>query len=110
MTQDSDSSLLTDIRNWIRAASYTSVKSLLEEALPDVQSRTAYQLLDGSASFEFVRTTSKMSPNKLVALAQKWTSMGLMEMRDDKKRVRLFDLVDFGLEPTATQPETKVKL
>lgn len=38
-----------------------------------------------------------MSPNALVALAQRCTSMGLMEAKEDKKRVRLFDLNDFGL-------------
>lgn len=89
--------LLTDIRNWIRASSYMSIKALLEKALPDQQSRTAYQMLDGSVSMEQVRITVKISPNKLVGLTQKWTSMGLMETNTDKKRKRLFDLTDFEL-------------
>jgi hypothetical protein len=97
MSEDQTLAVLTDIRNWIRAASYLSIKSLLEIALPDVQSRTAYQMLDGNNSMEQVRVASKMSPNKLIALAQKWTSMGLMELGSDKKRKRLFDLTDFGL-------------
>ena len=46
---------------------------------------------------EQVRVACKMSPNALVALAQRCTSMGLMEAKEDKKRVRLFDLNDFGL-------------
>jgi hypothetical protein len=54
-------------------------------------------MFDGSASMEQVRIASKMSPNKLVALSQKWTSMGLMEVSGDKKKKRLFDLNDFGL-------------
>jgi hypothetical protein len=89
--------LLSEIRNWIRASSYGGVKTLLETALPDEKSRSAYQMLDGSTTLEDVRKTCKMSPNSVVALAQRWTSMGIMELRGDKKRVRLFDLSDFGL-------------
>ena len=97
--QMSDESLavLTEIRNWIRASSFGSVKGLLEAALPDGKSRSAYQMMDGAASIEQIRVACKMSPNALVALAQRCTSMGLMELRADKKRVRLFDLADFGL-------------
>ena len=97
--QMSDESLaiLTEIRNWIRVSSFGSVKGLLEAALPDGKSRSAYQMMDGAASIEQIRVACKMSPNALVALAQRCTSMGLMELRADKKRVRLFDLADFGL-------------
>jgi hypothetical protein len=86
-----------EIRNWIRAAAYSPVKASLEVALPDAKSRMAYQMLDGSASMEQVRIACKMSPNAVVALANRCTSMGLMEARPDKKRVKLFDLSDFGL-------------
>jgi hypothetical protein len=89
--------VLTDIRNWTRAASFASVKETLEEALPDTKSRAAYQMFDGHLSLEQVRTACKMSPNAVVALAQRCTAMGLMEVRDDRKRSRLFDLTDFGL-------------
>jgi hypothetical protein len=89
--------VLREIRNWTRAASFVSVKTLLEAALPDPKSRTAYQMLDGTATMDQVRVKCKMSPNGLVALAQRCTAMGLMELRTDKKRVRLFDLEDFGL-------------
>jgi hypothetical protein len=89
--------VLVDMRNWIRASSYGSVKSLLEAALPDSKSRMAYQMLDGNASIDQVRAACKMSPNALVALANRCTSMGLMEVKQDKKRVRHFDLSDFGL-------------
>ena len=89
--------LLTDIRNWIRAASYPSIKSLLEGALLDRNARTAYQMLDGTTTIEQVRVAAKMSPNKVIALSQSWISMGLMEMTADKKRKRLFDLSDFEL-------------
>src|ERR1700723_2781024 len=93
-------SVLTDIRNWTRAASYESVKRLLEAALPDPKSRTAYQMLDGNSSMDQIRIACKMSPNALVFLTQKWTSMGLLEVKEGKKRVRLFDLADFGLMST----------
>jgi hypothetical protein len=89
--------VLVEIRNWIRAASHGPAKSLLESALPDPKSRMAYQMLDGSASMEQVRIACKMSPNALFALANLCTSMGLMEVNQGKKRVRLFDLSDFGL-------------
>lgn len=89
--------VLTDIRNWTRAASYASVKTLLQEALPDAKSRAAYQTLDGTVSMDQVRAACKMSPNALLALANRCAAMGLMEVNADKKRVRLFDLGDFGL-------------
>jgi len=89
--------VLTDIRNWIRAAAHGPVKTLLEAALPDAKSRMAYQMLDGKSSMEQVRVACKMSPNALVALANRCSAMGLMDFNDDKKRVRLFDLGDFGL-------------
>ncbi len=91
--------ILTDIRNWTRAASYASVKSLLEEALPDAKFRAAYQMTDGNSSREQIRTACKVSPNALLAMGERCTAMGLMELREDKKRVRLFDLNDFGLLP-----------
>lgn len=105
---DESLAVLTEIRNWIRASSFGSVKGLLETALPDAKSRFAYQMMDGAATIEQIRVACKMSPNALVALAQRCTSMGLMELRGDKKRVRLFNLADFGLldedKPTA-QPK-----
>ena len=89
--------VVADIRNWIRAAAHAPVKALLESALPDAKSRMAYQMMDGRASMEQIRAACKMSPNAVVALASRCTSLGLMEVRQDKKRVRLFDLSDFGL-------------
>jgi hypothetical protein len=89
--------VLVEIRNWIRAAAHGSVKTSLEAVLPDSKSRMAYQMLDGGASMDQVRIACKMSPNALVALANRCTSMGLMEVNQDKRRVRLFDLSDFGL-------------
>ncbi len=89
--------VLTDIRNWIRAAAHRPVQALLEEALPDAKSRAAYQMFDGTASVEQVRTACKMSPNAVVALTARCVAMGLMEASADKRRVRLFDLNDFGL-------------
>jgi hypothetical protein len=89
--------VLTEIRNWIRAATYRPVQAMLIEALPDAKSRAAYQMLDGTASVNQVRTACKMSPNAVVALTARCVAMGLMEANTDKKRVRLFDLRDFGL-------------
>jgi len=96
-TEETLLEVLVEIRNWIRAAARNPVKASLEEALPDAKSRTAYQMLDGSKSMDQVRVACKMSPNALVALANRCLSMGLMEVNQDKKRVRLFDLTDFDL-------------
>jgi len=104
MSDEEILAILTDIRNWIRAASFGSVKALLESALSDPKSRAAYQMLDGTTSIEQVRVACKMSPNALVALAQKCIAIGLMEIKDDKKRKRLFDLADFGLISGKDQP------
>jgi hypothetical protein len=102
MQKQSDDKLLAvlmDIRNWIRAAAHRPVQAMLEEALPDEKSRAAYQMFDGTASVDHVRTACKMSPNAVVALTARCVAMGLMETNADKKRVRLFDLNDFGLMP-----------
>lgn len=106
---DESLAILTDIRNWIRASSFGAVKGLLETALPDAKSRSAYQMMDGATTIEQIRIACKMSPNALVALAQRCTSMGLMELRADKKRVRLFDLADFSLLDGDTQSAEKSK-
>lgn len=89
--------VLLEIRNWMRAAAHAPVRASLEAALPDSKSRMAYQMLDGSASMDQVRIACKMSPNGLVALANRCTSLGLMEINDEKRRARLFDLSVFGL-------------
>lgn len=89
--------VLEEIRDWIRAAAHGPVKTLLEAALPDAKSRAAYQMLNGEASMEQVRKACKMSPNGLLALANQCAAMGLMEINEDNKRARLFDLADFGL-------------
>jgi hypothetical protein len=97
MSDETVIGLLTDIRNWTRAASYADVKALLVDALPDEKSRSAYQMMDGNSSRDEIRIKCKMSPNALLALGERCIAMGLMELRPDKKRVRLFDLRDFGL-------------
>ena len=90
--------VLIDIRNWIRAAAHRPVQALLEEALPDAKSRAAYQMFDGTVSVDQVRTACKMSPNVVVALTARCVAMGLMDTSvDNKRRVRLFDLNDFGM-------------
>jgi hypothetical protein len=89
--------ILVEIRNWLRASNYKSVRILLEEALPDPKSRAAYQMFDGTKSVEQVRTACKLSPNVVVALTARCSALGLMDLNAEKKRVRLFDLDGFGL-------------
>lgn len=112
MLNQSDEALLEvliEIRNWIRAAAHDPVKRRLEAALPDAKSRSAYQMLDGNASVDQVRTACKMSPNALIALANRCVSMGLMQVNRDKKRVRLFDLTEFDLIGTSDLPNSGAK-
>jgi hypothetical protein len=97
MTEDNVLVVLKEILTWTRVASFHSVKILLQEALPDVKSRKAFQMFDGAKSMDQVHIACKMSPNGLGALTQKCIAMGLMEVKEDKKRIRLFDLDDFGL-------------
>jgi hypothetical protein len=96
-TDDKLLEVLVEIRNWIRAAAHGPVKNLLEAALPDAKSRAAYQMFDGMVSIEQVRIACKMSPNAVVAIANRCAAMGLMGLTADKRRIRLFDLADFGL-------------
>jgi hypothetical protein len=99
------SQILREILNWTRAASFYSVKALLAEALPDVKSRSVYQMSDGAKTTDQIRVACKVSPNYVVALTKKCVSMGIMEQREDKKRIRLFDLGDFGLSPKGSDSE-----
>ncbi|WP_193177853.1 hypothetical protein [Oricola nitratireducens] len=92
--------VLVEMRNWLRIAVREPVRAALEAALPDAKSRAAYQMFDGSSSVEQVRVACKMSPNAVVALAARCTSIGLMEATPEKKRIRLFDLRDFDLLET----------
>lgn len=89
--------ILTDIRNWTRAASYSSVRVLLETALPDAKSRAVYQMSDGTRSRDQIRVACKVSPNSMVSLTQRCAAMGLMKVTHDNKRIRLFDLADFNM-------------
>jgi hypothetical protein len=105
MSDDKILEVLIDIRNWIRAASHGSVKTSLEAALPEIKTRAAYQMFDGTVSAEQVRIKCKMSPNAVVALTQQWVSMALMEITPENRRRRLFDLRDFALLSTEIQKE-----
>jgi len=109
MGDDNSITILKEILNWTRAASFRSVKSLLQEALPDHKSRKAFQMLDGTKSLDQVRVACKLSPNVIGALAQKCVSMGLMELREDKKRIRLFNLDDFDLNTPTDETSGRAK-
>lgn len=89
--------VLIDIRNLLRISARESIKEALENALPDAKSRRAYQMLDGSPTVQQVRVACKMSPNAVVALANRCTALGLMEITSENKKVRLFDLDLFDL-------------
>jgi hypothetical protein len=56
-----------------------------------------------------VRIACKMSPNAIGALAQKCVAMGLMEVSEDKKRVRLFDLDDFDISEPMGEIDGRAK-
>ena len=109
MQDDDTLAVLKEILNWTRASSFHAVKTLLQEALPDTKSRSAFQMLDGTKSLDQVRVACKMSPNGLQALVQRCIAMGIMETNIEKKRSRLFDLKDFGLVEEAESPENGTK-
>ncbi len=109
VTEEALLDVLKDIRNWMRAAAHAPVLALLKSQLPDAKARMAYQMLDGSASMEQVRVACKMSPNALLELANRWSAAGLMEINQEKKRVRLFDLEDFGLLESSGQQKKASK-
>jgi len=98
MGDENSLAVLKEILNWTRVASFQSVKALLQEALPDRKSRLAFQMLDGTKTLDQVRVKCKISPNFITSLAQKCIAMGLMDVSEDKKRVRLFNLDDFDLK------------
>lgn len=104
MQNDQAVEILVEMRNWVRAAAFPYVRAALEAELTDSKSRVAYQMFDGTASIEQVRVACKMSPNSLIALANRCTARGLMEQTAEKKRVKLFDLKDFGLLGEEEQP------
>ena len=89
--------VVTDLRNWIRAATHGSVKITLETGLPTEKARTAYQMSDGKSSVADIQRACKMSPNDVIALQKRCVSLGLMEITSGNRRRRLFDLQDFGL-------------
>lgn len=100
--------VLTDIRTWIRAAAYSNVKTLLQEILVDGQSRQAYQMCDGANSRDTICKVCRMGKNTLPALQSRCIASGLM-MDKDGRKIRLFDLTDFGLldavEPADSEGE-----
>lgn len=98
-------SALEDIRKWLRVAMRQQIKKALEEALPDEKSRAAYQMSDGVTAFDAIRVACKMSPNALVALTNRCAAMGLMEASASKRRVRVFDLYEFGLLSKSTSKD-----
>ncbi|WP_311029411.1 hypothetical protein [Mesorhizobium koreense] len=99
--------VLVELRNWVRAAAHGQVRVALEAALPDAKSRMAYQMFDGTATVAQIRIACKMSPNAVVALGNHCASLGLMGINADRKRVRLFDLNDFGLGVTGEDGNTE---
>src|ERR1039457_5730782 len=107
MSDDRILAVVTDIRNWTRAASYSSVKKLLEEALPDNKSRGAYQMMgDAAPSMEQARIACRIGRSILYSLTAQWPAMGLMQVKDDKWRVRLFALPDFGPPDAEPHPQS----
>jgi hypothetical protein len=67
-------------------------------------------MMDASTpSMEQVRIACKIGRSTLFALADRWTAIGLMEVKDDKRRIRLFNLSDFSLLDTDSQPELSAK-
>jgi hypothetical protein len=99
--QDEIVEVLKDIRRWIRASSYGSVGDMLRGLLKDDRLRLVYQLSDGSRSRDEVKVIAKVGSGTVTDLWQACVSMGLMDVIGGK-RIRQFDLRDFGLITTET--------
>lgn len=96
MSESNEVVLLTEIRNWVRAAAYPTVKELLKEALPDAAMRQAYQMCDGKNTRDAICKTCKIGKSTLPEMQDRCLALGLMKETDGKK-IRLFDLRDFCL-------------
>jgi hypothetical protein len=89
--------VLKEIALWTKAGSFESVGALLAKALPDQKSRLIYQLSDGSTTRDQIRVACKVSPNQVSHLWQRCSALGVMNSDESGKRLRSFNLLDFGL-------------
>lgn len=97
--QDKVIELLSELRTWLRIGFYNEAKSMLADVLDTDKKKLAFQMTDGTTTAGGVRKALAMSPNGLLNLYNRCVEMGLMEITEDKKRRRLFDLKNFGLLP-----------
>ncbi len=96
MSDEKQLVLMAEIRDWVRVAAYPGVKRMLEEALPDTVSRKAYQMCDGKNSRDAICRTCRIGKETLPAIQKRCIALGLMKDSDGRK-IRVFNLEDFGL-------------
>lgn len=96
---DLNTKILQELLTWTRVGFYSSVKQMLGDVLNTDNKRLAYQLADGKMSKEAIRSEAAIGTDSLTDLYQTCVNLGLMEVTQDNKRIRLFDLTNFGLDP-----------
>ena len=101
----STESILEELLVWTKVGFYGAARSTLESVLNTNKKRLAYQAADGTKTAEAIRAEVRISPNDIGALFKTCQNMGLMRTTEDGKRVRLFDLTQFGLEGNVSEGE-----
>jgi hypothetical protein len=99
MTTDIKTQILNEILVWTRVGFYGTAKSMLSDVLNSDKKKLAYQAAEGTRSMDSIRAEAQISPNDIGDLFKQCISIGLMEVTEDGKRKRLFNLGNFGLLP-----------
>ena len=107
MANDNKTEILRELLNWTRVGFYGAVKYMLSDVLNTENKRLACQMADGTKSRDMIKTAAAMGSDSVTELFRQCVSLGLMELTEDGKRNRLFDLSNFGLMPQIEAVKTK---
>ena len=93
---------LRELVTWTRVMAYPSVKELLETTLDSDEKRLVYHLLDGERTTRQIQDESGVNIRYVSEWGQDWERVGLARVTRvssrRKRRRRLFDLADFGID------------
>ena len=99
--------------SWYRALNYQAMRHLLLEALPKPQQRLVYQLTSPETSSEeleseLVKHGYKVPSRTVRSWQADWMRSGLLRGVSERKRERVFDLNEFGIEVGIPDSEAKI--
>ena len=92
--------LLREILKWAKVTSISKVKEVLQTTLKTPEQRLAYQLSTGIKLAE-VAGGAKVGVSTVGFWWEDWARLGIVELKPvqgGSRAVRLFSLVDFGIE------------